>query len=99
MKALLTKDQVCELLAISSSTLDRIVADGSLQRLKVRGQIRFLEDDPLQYLSTCGDDKRPAPMQEPRKRYKRPETPRKPRSIPPEELPPQMRYIPGMKVV
>ncbi len=99
MKKLLTKDQVCELLAISSSTLDRIVADGDLQRLKVRGQIRFLEEDLLQYLSTCGEDKRPAPQPEPRKRYKRPMAPRKPRSIPPEELPPQLRYIPGMKVV
>ncbi len=99
MKKLLTKDQVCELLAISSSTLDRIVADGDLQRLKVRGQIRFLEEDLLQYLSTCGEDKRPAPQPEPRQRYKRPAAPRKPRSIPPEELPPQLRYIPGMKVV
>lgn len=99
MKKLLTKNEVCELLAISSSTLDRIVADGNLQCLRVRGQIRFLEDDLLHYLSTCGVDKHPAPQPEPRKRCKRPAASRKPRSIPPEELPPQLRYIPGMKVV
>ena len=99
MKKLMTKNEVCELLAISSSTLDRIVADGDLQCLRVRGQIRFLEDDLLQYLSACGADKRPASKAQPRQRYKRPATPRKPRSIPPEELAPQLRYIPGMKVV
>ena len=99
MKRLLTKGQVCELLAISSSTLDRIVADGDLAALRVRGQIRFVEEDLLRYLSTCGVDKHPAPQPEPRKRYKRPAAPRTPRSISPEELLPQLRYIPGMKVV
>ncbi len=70
-----------------------------LAALRVRGQIRFLEEDLLRYLSTCGVDKHPAPQPEPRQRYKRPAAPRKPRSIPPEEMPPQLRYIPGMKVV
>lgn len=98
MKKLLTKDQVCELLAISSSTLDRIVADGDLQRLKVRGQVRFLEEDLLQYLSTCGEDKRPSGRPEPRERYKRPAAPATRRRTA-DTLPPQLRYIPGMKVV
>lgn len=50
MKTLLTKPQVCELLAISDSTLERIVADGSLAAIRVRGRLRFAEEDLADYL-------------------------------------------------
>lgn len=50
---LITKDDVCKLLVISSKTLDRIILDGSLPYYKVRGRYRFLMSDVEKYLAGC----------------------------------------------
>lgn len=85
MDKLMTKREICELLQISESTLERIVADGDLPALRIRGQLRFLREDLLHYLARCGVSEQKSA---PRKAQKGP------RLVSQRE-----RYIPGMKVV
>ena len=99
MKNLLTKTQVCELLAISDSTLERIVADGSLAAIRVRGRLRFTEEDLDVYLrrSRIEPTAQPAPIS----RILQPQvqsTPRR-RGRPPKSAVREQVYYPGMKVV
>ena len=88
MTKLMTKAEVCEILQVSESTLERIVADGDLQALRIRSQLRFLEQDLLRYLSRCAE---PCRAEKPAAGRKR--GPAK------AEVVPIRRYIPGMKVV
>ena len=53
MDRLLTKADVCEVLGVSLPTLNRILADGDLPRLKVRRQVRISQEDLRRYLSGC----------------------------------------------
>ena len=50
---LITKDDVCQLLAVSHKTLDRIIADGSIPFYKVRGRYRFRLSDIEKYIAGC----------------------------------------------
>lgn len=98
MKALLTKTQVCELLAISDSTLDRIVADGSLAAIRVRGRIRFSEEELEAYLARSRVQTvavAPAPR---RGSVPAPRPPAR-RGRPPKAAAESTVYYPGMKVV
>ncbi len=99
MKKLLTKDQVCELLAISSSTLDRIVADGSLAAIRVRGRIRFSEEELEAYLARSRVQAVAVVPTQSSRRGSSP-APRPParRGRPPKAAAEQ-KYYPGMKVV
>lgn len=88
MTKLMTKAEVCEILQVSESTLERIVADGDLQALRIRSQLRFFEQDLLRYLSRCAEPTA-AQKAEAKTAAKR----GKP------EVVQIRRYIPGMKVV
>ena len=88
MTKLMTKAEVCEILQVSESTLERIVADGDLPALRIRSQLRFLEQDLLRYLSRCAELSA-AQKEEQKARAKRGKA----------EVVPIRRYIPGMKVV
>ena len=95
MEKLLGKTEVCEALGISRATLDRIVASGELEALKIRGQVRFSRNDVLLYLAHCRDpkpEKTKAAQAAPKEKGKpgRPKGSRKAR----EEV-----YYPGMRVV
>lgn len=86
----MTKAEVCEILQVSESTLERIVADGDLPALRIRSQLRFLEQDLLHYLSRCAATQKTetsAARGYGKKRGKQ------------AEVVPIRRYIPGMKVV
>ena len=94
MDRLLNKTEVCEKLQISRATLDRIVAAGDLEAMRIGGQVRFAEQDLLRYLCRCreetarrssaGAKKEPARRGRPKgsKNHK-----------------PVQEYYPGMKVV
>lgn len=53
MTKLLTKAEVCELFAISQSTLDRIVASGKLRGVKISGRLRFEQQELDRYVESC----------------------------------------------
>ena len=89
MTRLMTKAEVCEILQVSESTLERIVADGDLPALRIRSQLRFLQQDLLRYLSRCVE---PTAAQKVERKEK---TARGKQA----EITPIRRYIPGMKVV
>ena len=59
MERLFDKAQVCQLLSVSRSTLDRIVLDGELPAYRVRGQVRFKPSDLDAYLERCREQHRP----------------------------------------
>lgn len=84
MEKLMTKSEICEMLQISERTLERIIADGDLPALRIRGQLRFLREDLLRYLARCGATEDPKPLAQ-----------KGPRLVSQRER----RYIPGMKVV
>lgn len=94
MEKLLDKTEVCEFLGISRPTLDRIVAAGELEALRIRGQVRFSREEILKYLGRCRKPRAikntPAPRKEPGR-------PGRPRGSRKEHLP--QHYYPGMKVV
>ena len=89
MEKLMTKAEVCEILQVSESTLERIVADGDLPALRIRSQLRFLQQDLLRYLSRCAE---PTAAQKAERQAK-------PARGKQTEVVPLRRYIPGMKVV
>lgn len=89
---LITKDDVCQLLAISHKTLDRIILDGSLPFYKVRGRYRFLMSDVEKYLAGCRQQW-PSPADCPNQ--SKTITTRTSSS----DLDIPMHYYPGMKVV
>ena len=93
MEKLLTKGEVCELLSVSRATLDRIVAAGELDALRIGGQVRFDRTELERYVRSCrkaGARTKTAP-----KEKRGPGRPRgsKNRVVAFE------RYVPGMKVV
>lgn len=97
MEKLLTKEQVCRLLAISDSTLDRIVSDGSLAAIRIRGRLRFTETDLEAYLqrSRIEASAPPSPI------YREAKTPaarRRMATVKPTQIR-ACEYVPGMKVV
>lgn len=101
MTKLLNKEQVSEILGVSVKTLERIVADGSLQYYRIRGQLRFNEQDVMRYIAGCKEQRvtfevvEPAPARMPGKEPSR--TPQKrPRS---KAVQTPSEYYPGMKVV
>ena len=97
MDKLLTKAQVCEILLISSATLDRIVADGELPVLRVRGQIRYQESELLSYMGRCKETKADRlAASRPAQSAKTPGKPGRPRGSGKAR---PTHYIPGMKVV
>lgn len=49
----LTSEEVCEMLRISQSTLNRIVLDGDLPRYKLRGSCRYYASDVQAYIAGC----------------------------------------------
>jgi len=57
MEKLLCKTEVCEALGISRATLDRIVASGELEAIRIRGQVRFSHNDIQLYLAHCREPK------------------------------------------
>lgn len=94
MDRLLTKAEVQALLGISRATVDRIVASGELEALRIRGQIRFTEEDLRRYLAACRTPRprpaaAPAAQKEPARRG-RPKGSRKET---------ELVYFPGMKIV
>lgn len=95
METLLNKTEVCELLKISRPTLDRIVAAGELEALRIRGQVRFSPSALQQYLSGCREQRPPA----------RPKAPGTKNEPPKRGRPKGSRkaaeeyYYPGMRVV
>ena len=93
MTKLMTKAEVCEILQVSESTLERIVADGDLQALRIRSQLRFLEQDLLRYLSRCAEPSQALRASSPKGGAKRGGRARR------GEVVEMRRYIPGMKVV
>jgi excisionase family DNA binding protein len=52
IQPLFTKQTACEYLAVSSSTLDRLVRTGKLRALRIGGQIRFRPNDVEDYLES-----------------------------------------------
>ena len=87
---MMTKNEVCEVLNISQTTLDRIVLDGMLPVYRIRGQCRFKLSDIDFYIEACKEQRNPVEKITPLKR-------KESRSKYAPELP--SRYIPGMKVV
>jgi excisionase family DNA binding protein len=51
---LLRKKEVAKMLACSERTVDRLVEDGHLTRIKVRGGVRFRESEVLAIISGGG---------------------------------------------
>lgn len=99
MIRLLTKPEVCEILAISRPTLDRIVADGDLAVLRIRGQVRFEEEEILRYMHSCRasrEPKRAAKASEPPS--KQPAQRGRPKGST-KDAAQQKHYYPGMRVV
>lgn len=94
MDKLLTKTEVCELLQISRPTLDRIVAAGDLEALRVGGQIRFERNTLLLYLGRCRESKAPTKLTDIKK-----EPARRGRPKGSKNHKPVQDYYPGMKVV
>lgn len=90
-KKFLSKDDVCELLNISTSTLDRIVLDGMLPVYRIRGQCRFKSSDVDMYIDACREVHTPVTIIKPAKRS------RSKMSAYVPELP--AKYVKGMKVV
>ena len=86
---LITKADVCKLLGISLSTLDRIIADGDLPIYRVRGSCKFKLSDIDAYLENCREEHERAPLPKPTKR--RPAANTSWADMP--------AYYPGMKVV
>lgn len=93
MTKLLNKEQVSEILGVSVKTLERIIADGSLQYYRIRGRLRFNEQDVMRYIASCQEKRvtfevvEATPSRTPQKR---------PRS---RAVPTPSEYYPGMKVV
>lgn len=87
---LITKDDVCKLLGISLSTLDRIIADGDLPVYRVRGSCKFKLADIDAYLENCREEHERPPLPKPVKN--RPSQKSSWADLPP-------TYYPGMKVV
>lgn len=97
MNRLLTKTEVCEILAISRPTLDRIVADGDLEALRIRGQIRFAEQELLRYLGSCRRPKEAKPERpDPIPKEKEPARRGRPKGSGKKAV---EQYYPGMRVV
>ena len=84
MTKLLTKSEVCDRLSISQTTLQRIVADGDLRQLKLRGQCRYEETDVEAYIEKL------------RRESSRPVKFTAPKIKPGQRV---CTYVPGMKVV
>lgn len=85
---LIGKAEAAEMLGISQSTLDRIVADGNLPLYRIRGRCRYDTADIGDYLRRCREHRRP-PDKLPRAKAP---APRKGQLWP-------AKYVPGMKVV
>ena len=94
MDRLLNKTEVCEKLQISRATLDRIVAAGDLEAMKIGGQVRFAEQDLLRYLYRCRESKAPARLADVKK-----EPAKRGRPKGSKNHKPVQDYYPGMKVV
>jgi len=94
MDKLLTKTEVCEALQISRATLDRIVAAGEIEALRIGGQVRFSQQALYCYLGRCREaaarSARPGKKKEPA-RQGRPKGSKKDAH--------QEHYFPGMRVV
>ena len=95
MDKLLNKAQACEILTVSLATLDRIVADGDLPVLRIRGQIRIQDQELLRYLGRCTERREPRTDAKERTREKG--RPGRPRGSKKKET--YQGYYPGMKVV
>lgn len=96
MDRLLNKAEVCALLGISRATVDRIVASGELEALRIRGQVRFTEEDLRRYLARCREPRvRPAPAAAPAAQ-KEPARRGRPKGSRKET---ELVYFPGMKIV
>jgi excisionase family DNA binding protein len=52
MNRLLDKSEVSKILLVSVRTVDRLRQSGELKALRVRGSIRFSEDDVRAYLES-----------------------------------------------
>lgn len=50
---MLTKAQVCERLAVSRSTLERLLRVGDIPSYQIGGSIRFMEEDIDNYVRGC----------------------------------------------
>lgn len=53
MTNLLTKTDVCEILAISQTTLQRILAAGELNSVKIGRRLRFEPKEVERYIESC----------------------------------------------
>lgn len=95
MERLMNKTEVCEILAISKPTLDRILADGELPSLRIRGQIRIQESDLKDYLRRCQISRSQRMKRSATKQESVPQSGRRRRKK--DEAP--IHYFPGMRVV
>lgn len=87
MTKLLTKPELCEILAISDTTLERIVARGELRPVIISRRMRFEQAEVARYIESCKVAPKPAPAP------KQKQQPRSVRGIV------DSGYYPGMKVV
>ena len=87
MTKLLTRDEVCEQLSISQSTLYRIVSTRELRAVKIGGQYRFEPQEIERYIASCR-----TPLQMPVTRTKA-------ATVAPSLPTNGSGYYPGMKVV
>lgn len=84
-----TKSELCELFAISDTTLERIVARGELRPVIISRRMRFEQSEVERYIESCRVNPKPAPVQTPRQKQQ----PRTAYGIN------NSGYYPGMKVV
>lgn len=59
-----TKSETAEILRISVATLDRRIADGSIEYFKIGWQVIFSEEQIQTYLSSCKNGSRARRTQE-----------------------------------
>jgi excisionase family DNA binding protein len=57
IQPLFTKETVCEYLAVSPSTLDRLVRAGKIRALRIGGQVRFRPSDIESYLDASATER------------------------------------------
>ena len=93
MDKLLTKAEVCEVLSVSPSTLDRLIGEKALPVYRVRGCVRFRRSDLEAYLARILEPARPAVTRIPAAAPTKTKT----RGRSPVQTP--GHYYPGMKVV
>lgn len=50
---MLASEEVCKILGVSISTLRRLVIEGAVPAYKIRGQLRYKQEEIEQYIASC----------------------------------------------